>query len=311
MSQPQALSIPADPHSHTARYRLQRVLVATDFSAPAERALQIAIRWARQYDAELMLVSVVTPVMSAPLPDVTESAWAAVQVEAELLNSTQSRLAGLAHDRPEMQGLRHREYACQGMVAGTIVAAAAELKADLVVVGTSAAGPVRNLLLGSTAQAVIRHCGCPVLLVGPEAESGPSRGSVLLATDLGAESLRPAEFAAAIAADTKARLNLLHVVHDPVPGLEPEMRAEIERAIEGQLRRLSPAGTDTQTRVAYGHAASAIVAAAGESRAGLIVMGVKHETWFGDHAGRSTLAQVAQLAPCPILAVRHHSAETA
>jgi nucleotide-binding universal stress UspA family protein len=46
-----------------------------------------------------------------------------------------------------------------------IVRAAAELDADLIVVGTHGRTGVRRLLLGSVAESVVRHAGCPVMVV--------------------------------------------------------------------------------------------------------------------------------------------------
>jgi nucleotide-binding universal stress UspA family protein len=52
-----------------------------------------------------------------------------------------------------------------GTPADEIVALAKELDADLIVVGTHGRRGVRRLLLGSVARAILRHAGCPVLVV--------------------------------------------------------------------------------------------------------------------------------------------------
>jgi nucleotide-binding universal stress UspA family protein len=55
-----------------------------------------------------------------------------------------------------------------GGPAAEIVMLAAELLADLVVVGMHGRCGMRRLLAGSVAESVVRHCGCPVLVVRPK-----------------------------------------------------------------------------------------------------------------------------------------------
>jgi nucleotide-binding universal stress UspA family protein len=55
-----------------------------------------------------------------------------------------------------------------GGPAVEIVMLAAELLADLVVVGTRGRCGMRRLLAGSVAESVVRHGGCPVLVVRPK-----------------------------------------------------------------------------------------------------------------------------------------------
>jgi len=54
---------------------------------------------------------------------------------------------------------------------------AAEQSADLIVLGTHARGRLARLILGSTAEAVLRAAPCPVLAVGHEAEEASGRAS--------------------------------------------------------------------------------------------------------------------------------------
>jgi nucleotide-binding universal stress UspA family protein len=52
-----------------------------------------------------------------------------------------------------------------GYPADEIVSAAADWYADLIIIGTRGRGRLAQLLLGSTAEAVIRRATCPVLTV--------------------------------------------------------------------------------------------------------------------------------------------------
>ena len=48
---------------------------------------------------------------------------------------------------------------------------AAELKVDVIVVGSHGRGAIARILLGSVSEQVVRHAPCPVLVVRPEPES--------------------------------------------------------------------------------------------------------------------------------------------
>ena len=67
----------------------------------------------------------------------------------------------IAHDRVAII-VRH------GHPAATIVGAAHDLKADLIVMSTHGRTGVRHVMLGSVAEKVVRHAPCPVLTMKPE-----------------------------------------------------------------------------------------------------------------------------------------------
>ena len=60
-----------------------------------------------------------------------------------------------------------KRYARGNTPSEDLMAAAAELDADLIVIGIRRRSPVGKLLLGSNAQDIILHADCPVLAVKP------------------------------------------------------------------------------------------------------------------------------------------------
>jgi nucleotide-binding universal stress UspA family protein len=58
-----------------------------------------------------------------------------------------------------------------GDVAGTICRVAADLHADVIVVGSHGRGAIERILLGSVSEQVVRHAPCPVLVVRPTPKS--------------------------------------------------------------------------------------------------------------------------------------------
>lgn len=141
------------------------ILVPTDFSEPAARALEIALSLAQKFEAKLTLVHV----YSAPA---TAHAAALTRPIHEAASAAQGQL-----DRALAQ-LKQRYPSCDGVVcAGTpaerIVETARERGADLLVIGTQGLTGLHHFLLGSVAERVVRTSPVPVLTVPPKREPEP------------------------------------------------------------------------------------------------------------------------------------------
>lgn len=141
----------------------KRVLVATDFADEAMRAIEIGGRMAKAgYDVTLLhvveLPSVALAAASGPLGGV----WAPPSQAAlsELANLGKTTLDGLV----KQYGFTAGEQV-DGNAADKILASAEALKADLVILGSRGRTGLTRLLLGSVAEAVVRHSHGSVLVV--------------------------------------------------------------------------------------------------------------------------------------------------
>lgn len=140
-------------------FQLKRILVPVDFSECSAKALQYALPFARQFGATLLVTHVIQPYI--PIPEMTG-------VDVELIEMQMREAAG-----------RELKAICQSLPADVaservlrighaptgIVDAAKELSADLIIVSTHGRSGLAHVFLGSTAERVIRHAGCPVLVV--------------------------------------------------------------------------------------------------------------------------------------------------
>jgi nucleotide-binding universal stress UspA family protein len=146
---------------------IRRILVPTDFSDCSTPAVRYGAELAEKFGAELVLLHVVPDAVLA-LPDaVMPTPVPAADLDA-LTDSGKQGLANLI--AAEKLGARHpRAEVRIGSPAAEVVAAAGDLHADLVCIGTHGRGGLSRVLLGSVAEQVVRHAPCPVLTVRPKA----------------------------------------------------------------------------------------------------------------------------------------------
>jgi nucleotide-binding universal stress UspA family protein len=148
---------------------IRHILVATDFSTTAERAARFAAELAQQVGARITLLSVYSlAVLTTPeavyVPTEDEEL---ARAEADL-DRLQTIAAGIVP-----AGVQFSCKVLAGEPAPTIVRAASEEHADLIVMGTHGRRGVRRLLLGSVAESVVRTAFCPVVTIGHQVEAAP------------------------------------------------------------------------------------------------------------------------------------------
>jgi nucleotide-binding universal stress UspA family protein len=149
----------ANGHRGKVLVGVKSILVPTDFSERSLDALAYAENIAELTGAKLTLISVFQPVM-LPVPLTT---LALENDQALAATKTKLRELAAAHGiEPEML---ERTVVSQGAAWDEIVRAARNLKSDLIVIATHGHTGVTHAILGSTAERVIRHAHCPVLVV--------------------------------------------------------------------------------------------------------------------------------------------------
>lgn len=145
---------------------LARILVTTDFSAQSLPGLAHAAMLARKLGSELSLLFVVEDHLPPILGGI--SADERRQVLEKYREQAQAKLGEYANEH--LGGLDVKTHAVIGVASQEIVRHADEHEVDLIVMASRGYGPLRQLLLGSTAERVLHHASCPVLMV-------PSKGS--------------------------------------------------------------------------------------------------------------------------------------
>ncbi|MCA8994250.1 MAG: universal stress protein [Planctomycetaceae bacterium] len=146
--------------------RLQKILVPTDFSDFSNHAVKYGCEFAKRFNAELHLVSVVEDVY----PLVPESGML-LPTAANYLNELKAAAEQTLSTRPDpawVEGVNVRREVLIGTAFLEIVRYAKDEDIDLVVIGTHGRTGLVHVLMGSVAEKVVRKAPCPVLTVRPE-----------------------------------------------------------------------------------------------------------------------------------------------
>jgi len=143
--------------------RLRRILHATDFSAASKRAFDMAVEFAKQNKAELLLVHVLVPHVAYPA-DTDADPKIYIELERSARRQAQSSLQALVN-KVKRAKVKATGLLLKGTAHLQIVRAAKNRRADMIVIGTHGRTGISKLLMGSVAGRVIAEASCPVLTV--------------------------------------------------------------------------------------------------------------------------------------------------
>jgi nucleotide-binding universal stress UspA family protein len=299
----------SDPKSDSVNV----VFCAVDFSETASLAVTHATQLARRHKAGLVLGHVVEPlpVISYPILMVPADA------ESELHRFASKRLDELA-GTVRRSGLTVSTVVEHGPPGLQLIEMAEKAHSDILVIGTRGLMGFEHLMLGSTAEYVVRRSTCPVLTVHP-ADSSPRDPveTVIIPTDLGPDAVDAAGAFTRVFDGVDRPLVLL-VFADPTPPYlepfqhetlekwgQPDMRKEdIVERMSPTLAKLEGAGFEVETKILDGGPVQAVTEFAKERGVDMIVMATHGRSALANMLVGRTAQRIVQHAPCPVLTVR-------
>lgn len=145
--------------------KIERILVATDFSESAEKAVEAATELARKFEAELVLLHAYK--IDIPLASpMTAGGYALPADFFERLGTEARQRVEAAAQEITSKGVSTTGIAVEESAAAAIVETAESRDVDLIVMGTRGLTGLKHVALGSVADRVVRLAPCPVLTVG-------------------------------------------------------------------------------------------------------------------------------------------------
>jgi nucleotide-binding universal stress UspA family protein len=317
-------NIPTVPQTrdNPLEFKIGKILVPLDFSPASLKALDYAVSMAKQFHAAIHLVHVYPPDEAASAPGaghlLLQSAEAIERLNEELTGIHRKHVSTF---RPENCHIR------AGRPYEQIINLARGVDADLIALSTRGHSGLKHLLLGSTAERVVRGAPCPVLVVRKRKQRAKTRGdafairTILVPTDFSQCSLAGTEYAAFLAKNLHATLRLFHAMYPytnyvfvdragvRVSGLAEAMEETARQEMDALKQMDFLRGLFVQTKVLPGLAVDEICAAAGDPDVDLIVTSTHGRTGLKHALIGSVAEQVVRYAERPVLVVpsRHAS----
>ena len=155
--------------------RIERILIATDFSENAQVAFEKAYKMASQLGAELHVLHVQdeSNLRMAVKEGLISSESTDEEIQAQVEQLTEMRFSNMLAGH-SVSEFADKHLSRRGDPHKTIVDYASEIGADIVVVGMrgiTARSGIVSVVLGSVAEYVLRKSPCPTLIVRLEHKS--------------------------------------------------------------------------------------------------------------------------------------------
>ena len=292
---------------------IKRVLFATDFSACADRAMGYALALAGAWKAELCVMTVLElyPGMD---PEYTVN-----KMYLDHLRSEANRQLVAVEARAKAAGQPVTTRIETGIPSQAVQTVAEGTRADLLVVGTHGRTGLDHVLIGSTAERVVRMAPCPVLAVkaGKNGTTGAAATSaikrIVVPIDLSTCSLDALEYAVQFAKPLGATITILHAMEPVAYGLDfslshakewKEQRDYLEKRLSILSACLTAHGIQADHVLKPGLPADSIASYVTQQGFDLMIMGTHGRRGISHVLVGSIAGAMLRHAPCPVLTVR-------
>ena len=299
--------------------RIETILVPIDFSRDSMRVLQYAVAWAEKFGATIHVANV-RPV---------KETMALQRFDHLVLDSPdtiallQDRLAEI-QEKHDVKFSPDHAHVLAGRAFEEIFRLAQRIEADLIVMPTRGQSGIKRVLLGSTAERVIRYASCPVLIArdkgGKRATSDGTTSQlkirkILVPVDFSECSLAGVSYAAFLAKAYGAKLRLFHAVFPYTEIFVTNRMSAANTALIEQARQTAATdmkklhdskilrGTKCESVIRTGPAIEEICAESARPDIDLVVTSTHGRTGFRHAMIGSVAEHIARYTQCSVISV--------
>ena len=209
---------------------MKTILVPVDFSKPSENALQVAAQLAKKNNSKIVILHVV---------ELAESLFGTDQFNVDnqevmfFLKMAKKRFTKFL-EKPYLEGVDVEDQVEIGPTSFMINKSVEENKVDLVIMGSVGASGLKEVLIGSNTEKIVRKSEVPVLVVKKEMKDF-AINNVIFASNFELENLKPFEKAKEFAKQFDAKMKLLYV---NLPGNQFYSTEEIREQMRAFLNKV-------------------------------------------------------------------------
>jgi nucleotide-binding universal stress UspA family protein len=281
-----------------------KILLATDFSSASEKAASYAKALARRFSSIVELAHVFDPSVVTTYKEALIGL--PINERRKMTNESLERL----RDDFVSSGIETRTASPEGhRPAAELLKIAKEQDVDLIVTGTQSKSGIERLILGSTAEEIIRNAECTVLTVGPKAKAVEDTPlifrNIVYATDFSTSAKKAAIYALSFAEDSGAHLYICHVIgpQEPTAAGQEFSEGAFRRALKEMIPESAYDWCDPECVVEHGYAGEAILKLAERVQADLIVLGTRKASFLLTHLDRGLTPELLAQATCPVMTI--------
>lgn len=204
---------------------MKRILVPTDFSDCAGFAADAAVRMAEQHGAEVIIYT--------RIPGDQSEGFKEAEDASALPMSIASKFRALVEPYADAGTVIRMMYSAKDLVPGILELADKE-DAGLIVMGSSGAGGLKELVWGSNAQRMVNQSTRPVMVIKHPVED-VSFNDIVFASNFYREVKQPFEQLVEFAQIFGATMHLVHVTTKDTDAVEEFLAKKKMKAFEEQI----------------------------------------------------------------------------
>jgi len=207
---------------------MKKIIVPIDFSEYSEYALETAANLAIKFGSELIVIHMLelsNAIISAASDSLNEEAVFYLKLAEQKFDAFL--------DKPYLEGVKVTPIVKHFKVFSEVNAVATELSADLIVMGSHGTSGVKEVLVGSNTEKVVRHADIPVLVIKHNPILLDFENSVF-ASDFSDEAITPYLNAKTTFKKLGAKMHLVYVNS---PDGSFKSSTEIDKSVSNFLKK--------------------------------------------------------------------------
>jgi nucleotide-binding universal stress UspA family protein len=277
---------------------MKTILCPTDFSKNATHAIAYAAEMALKFNARIILLHTYeTPVLYSDV------AFTTLQIDAKMLYDDAAKKLNKFRTKffiNKYKNIKTDLIIQQGLPSARICEAAAEKKADMIIMGTTGTGVGERLLVGSNAARVVKNAPCMVMLIPSNVKFNGLK-KMVYATDLSDDNLSKASAIFPLAKKFNSELLFLYVDKSTLVKDDLDI-SKITTLVRKKVKYPKQSGyfcTDTSIK-------DGISFFLKKNKADALIMYTRHRNLFKDLFSSSISKSVSYQTKIPLLVVHEN-----
>jgi nucleotide-binding universal stress UspA family protein len=304
-----------------------KILIAIDASEDASNALEFTLRFPFPKDSEMTVLTVVNdiPLLQAELDALNEQQSSALEEANRCLREEANDLLEQAANRLRNDNWPGNTMMRHGDPVNEILNVAAEIDADLVVVGSHGTGLAKRYLLGSVSDSMLEDAPCSVLIVRP-VDQQPEQPAIkaganapfhiTLAFDESDISYEALNLCSSLPLEDDSVITVINVmplvtayrqdVRQHINEIWQQKRQIMQAELDKAVRSLQWATPNVRAELREGESiADEVIMTAEETNSDMIMIGCKDKNSIKRFIYGSVTYRIARHASCSVWSVRH------